>query len=189
MVPFKLTICGLAELPQHKTAGVSHILSILAPEFEVPEVFAEFDEHHRLDLRFHDIIDSHETEIPPSNDHIDALLTFGQGLDADPAPTHLLVHCQMGISRSTAAMLLLLAQARPDHSGEEVMAEVARIRPIAWPNLRMVTMGDERLGRGGDLVLAVKRQYRRRAEQDPAMVRFIRSVGRFAEVEGLDGFG
>ena len=185
MVPFQLTICGIDELPEHKDAGVSHILSILGPEYPIPEIFEEFDDHHRLDLRFHDIISDSPDEIPPEDDHIAQLLAFGELLEAEPEPTHLLVHCQMGVSRSTAAMILLLAQARPQRSGVEIMAEVARIRPIAWPNLRMITMGDARLERGGDLVSAVKEQYKRRASDDPTTVLFMRSLGRDAEVEGL----
>ena len=186
MVPFQLTICGLEELPEHKGAGVSHILSILSPEFEVPPVFSEFDDHHRLDLRFHDIIEERPDEIPPNEEHIRRLLEFGNWLDEADEPSHLLVHCQMGVSRSTAAMTLLLAQARPERSAADIMAEIVRVRPIAWPNLRMITMGDEQLGRGGELVAAVRKRYRQRAAEDNSVVEFMRGIGRDAETEGLD---
>jgi predicted protein tyrosine phosphatase len=39
---------------------------------------------------------------------------------------HLLVHCHAGVSRSTAAMATLLAEARPDWDEHSVFAHIAR---------------------------------------------------------------
>ena len=89
----------------------------------------------------------------------------------------------MGISRSTAAMTLILAQARPDRPAAEAVAEVARIRRKAWPNLRMIEIGDAMLGRDGTLVRAAEERYgyvlSRRPEIGPLMV----DMGRAREVE------
>ena len=52
----RITICGILELGEHSAAGVTHVLSILDPEFPEPPAFAAYDPHHRLTLRFHDII-------------------------------------------------------------------------------------------------------------------------------------
>ena len=54
---FRFTICGIPELGTHCAAGVTHVLSILDPEWPDPPAFAEFAPHRRLALRFHDIID------------------------------------------------------------------------------------------------------------------------------------
>lgn len=188
MVPFKLSVCGLSELESFIGGGVSHVLSIIDPEEPEPPAFYRFDPHHRLELRFHDVIEEDLPYSPPRQEHVERLLAFGAEMDRERAPTHLLVHCHMGVSRSTASMILLLAQARPERSGEEIMAEVARIRPQAWPNLRLVTMGDELLGRRGDLVSAVRGQYRRRAEGggDELIHYLISSGERNRELEGLD---
>jgi predicted protein tyrosine phosphatase len=61
------------------------------------------------------------------------------------------VHCHAGVSRSTAAAAILLAQRNP---GEEAAAfrHVARIRPGAWPNRRMVEIADRLLQRDGRLI-------------------------------------
>lgn len=185
MVPFKLTICGLSELEGFRRAGVSHVLSILDPATPEPEAFFAFDPHRRLEMRFDDVIEELPGYRAPQRHHIEELLAFGQSLDADPQPTHLLVHCHMGISRSSASMMLLLAQAKPDVSAENIAAEIRRVRPIAWPNLRMIMFGDELLGRGGTLIAAARDIYRRRAAADPQQVQFIRAAGRLAEIEGL----
>jgi predicted protein tyrosine phosphatase len=185
MVPFRITVCGISELESFVGTGVSHVLSILDPGESEPPAFYKFERHHRLDLRFHDIIEEQKEYLAPQEAHVRELLEFGQRLDADPKPSHLIVHCHMGVSRSTASMILLLAQALPHKSAESIAEEVVRIRPIAWPNLRIITMGDKLLGRSGELVAAARGIYRRRAETSPEALRFIRDVGRLAEIEGL----
>jgi len=185
VVPFKLTICGIPELDRFSRANVSHVLSILDPKEPEPPAFYSFDPHHRLELRFDDVIDDVPGYQAPQPHHVEQLLEFGEALDIDPQPTHLLVHCHMGISRSSASMILLLAQAKPDVPAGEIALEVQRVRPIAWPNLRMIKFGDELLGRNGELIEAARGIYRRRAAQDPQTVNFIRAAGRLAEVEGL----
>ncbi len=60
MKPFALsalTVCGLDELDRHSARGVTHVLSILDPEWPEPEAFRDFDPHFRVTLRFHDAID------------------------------------------------------------------------------------------------------------------------------------
>jgi predicted protein tyrosine phosphatase len=185
VVPFKITVCGLTELQSHARSGVSHVLSILDPPEPEPPAFFDYDTHHRLELRFHDIIAPQPGFIEPHIGHVERLLAFGREMDVEPAPTHLLVHCHMGISRSSASMMLLLAQARPDVPAAEIAGEVARIRPQAWPNLSLIQMGDAILGRQGALIEATRALYRRRAEEDPQFLEFIRVAGRTAELEGL----
>lgn len=155
LVPFRLTVCGLEEIPAHCEAGVSHVLSILDPGWPAPD-FGSFGEHSRLELRFHDVIEPDVSGSPPLPDHVAQVLEFGGRVGEGD---HLLVHCHAGVSRSTAAMTLILARARPDLPAAEVMAEVVRIRRQAWPNLRMIEFGDQILGRGGELVAAAHARY------------------------------
>src|SRR4051812_27320537 len=152
--PFGLTVCGIEELAGHCETGVSHVLSILDPDWPVPEAFGQYGEHAKLELRFHDVIEEAvPAMVPPRPEHVERLLAFGRDLMAEPPPdAHLLVHCHAGVSRSTASMGLILAQALPERSGREVFGQVLRIRAQAWPNLRMVEFGDAMLGRDGDLV-------------------------------------
>ncbi|NBC94875.1 MAG: hypothetical protein GVY27_00820, partial [Deinococcus-Thermus bacterium] len=39
LVPYRLTICGLGELAGFADAGVSHVLSILDPDWPEPQAF------------------------------------------------------------------------------------------------------------------------------------------------------
>jgi len=189
-LPFRITVCGLDELSGHSDARVSHVLSILDPEWPVPEVFGTFGEHDKLELRFHDVIEDRPGSVAPMAFHmpmafhIEQLLAFGRGLDREPAAdAHLLVHCHAGVSRSSASMALLIAQAIPDCSGHEIFAEILRIRPQIWPNLRIVEMGDKALGRNGALIDAATGVYRLRIGQNPSLAEEFTSGGRGREVD------
>ena len=182
--PFKITICGIDELVDHSKADVPHVLSILDPATPEPDAFGQFGEHARLELRFHDVI---EEFVPgydsPQPHHIAALLAFGRGLSSEPeGRAHLLVHCHMGISRSTAAAVLLLAEARPQSSPAAIMAEIAKVRDKAWPNLRMVEIGDAMLGLNGGLVQAVRDRHHQLARARPDVADYMRDNGREREL-------
>ena len=47
-------------------------------------------------------------------------------------------------------MTLIIAQALPDVPANRIFEEVLHIRPLAWPNLRMLEIGDTLLDRHGD---------------------------------------
>lgn len=184
IAPFKISVCSIEELAGHCETGVSHVLSILDPDWPVPEAFGAFGEHAKLELRFHDVIEEQGTPIvAPRRDHVAELLAFGQSLLAEPLiDGHLLVHCHAGVSRSTAAMALILAQALPDRAGEEIFHEVLRIRPQAWPNLRIIEIGDALLGRAGELVSAAAGIYRAQMERRPDIAEHLRAGGRGREI-------
>ena len=182
-LPFRITVCGLQELSGHAAAGVTHVLSILDPDHPSPDDFGAYGEHARLELRFDDIIDPVPGKILPTENDVSRLLAFGRDLDAEmPTGAHLLVHCHAGVSRSSASMSLLLAQATPERPGPEIFGEVLAIRPQIWPNLRIVEMGDALLGRGGDLVRAVHQLYRQQAQRRPELIDEMRNNGRAREV-------
>jgi predicted protein tyrosine phosphatase len=184
-LPFGITVCGLDELAGHRDARVSHVLSILDPEWPAPEVFGTFGEHEKLELRFHDVLEEGPGRVAPKPIHVEQLLAFGRRLGREPATdAHLLVHCHAGVSRSSASMALLIAQAMPDRSGEAIFADILRVRPQIWPNLRIVEMGDCRLSRNGELVAAANGVYRLQISQKPHLVEEFRSGGRAREVEG-----
>jgi predicted protein tyrosine phosphatase len=184
MAPFKITVCGIEELGGHCEVGVSHVLSILDPEWPAPEVFGQYGEHEKLELRFHDVIEDMPGMVLPQEEHVEQLLAFGRDLLAEPRPSaHLLVHCHAGVSRSTASMSLILAQALPDRPGAAILGEVLRIRPQTWPNLRILEFGDRLLARNGELARAAFDIYRHQLERRPHLAESMIQAGRWREVE------
>jgi predicted protein tyrosine phosphatase len=178
-----LTICGIDELPGHCTRGVTHVLSLLDPGWPEIDSFAEFGEHKRAVFHFHDTIEPLSGRIMPTREDVAEILRFGADLEAPGEDGHLLVHCHMGVSRSTAAMLSLLAQAHPQEAEDRLFARLRDIRPQAWPNSVMVGHADALLGRQGRLVEALREHYSHRIQHDPEVVEWMTRLGRRREVE------
>ena len=188
--PFGITVCGIEELAGHCSAGASHVLSILDPDYPVPEAFGAFGEHQKLEVRFHDIIDETPGLLLPQPGHVERILALGRDLLTQPVATaRLLVHCHAGISRSTASMTLILAQALPEALADTVLAMVHGIREKAWPNLRLVEIGDAMLGRNGTLVQATHALHRLQLERRPHLAGFMELGGRGREVAAARGHG
>lgn len=180
----RLTICGLQELCTFQDASVTHVLSILDPDYPDPEDFSAYGAHKRLTLRFDDIIHPTPNMQMPRREHVQQLLEFGSGLAAEEGDPlcHLLVHCHAGISRSTASMATLLAEARPGMEEDAIFAHIRDIRPQAWPNSVMIGFADDLLGRSGRLISALKRHYREQIRLKPELAEMIKRVGRDKEV-------
>ena len=174
-----LTVCGLEELDDHSDRGVSHVLSILDPGWPEPEAFWAFDPHKRTTLHFHDDIEPGHGVILPQRAHVETILAFGREVGEDLR--HLLIHCHAGISRSTAAMTMILAQAFPQESDDAIVARLVKIRPQAWPNSRLIGFADESLGR--KLIAPVSRLYARRLAAHPELGDAMRRLNRAREVE------
>ncbi|MCJ2011699.1 tyrosine phosphatase family protein [Methylobacterium sp. J-076] len=179
------TVCGLEELSGHGEAGVSHVLSLLDPGTPEPTAFEGYGVHRRTTLRFHDCLgpgtDRHgATLVPPEPADVAAILAFGQDLDA---AAHVLVHCHYGLSRSTAALLMLFAQGEPGTDARALVERLHALREPAWPNARMIGFADAALGRGGALSEAVRGLHGLQLRVRPHLADLLRGLGRGEEVE------
>lgn len=184
MLPVKISICGVRELDGFAGAGISDVLSILDPEQAVPDSFTRYAPHRRTTMRFHDIVQPIDGQIMPTREDVRGILDFGMTLGAERGASHLLVHCYAGVSRSTAATAILMAQANPGRE-EQVFMSLLDIRPRAWPNSRMVTLADEMLNRCGALRAGLDAYYRVAMKRYDGLADYIRSIGgRDHEVPG-----
>ena len=179
------TVCGIEELTSHSDRAVTHILSIIDPDEPDPPAFGSYGSHNRTLLRFHDIIRELPGMIAPQREDVEKVLDFGRSLPPleNSEEGHLLVHCHMGISRSTAAMATLIAEAEPRLDEDELFLKLVAIRGKAWPNSRMIAFADDILGRGGRLTSALRRHYTRQLTTFPRYGEQMRQLGRGAEVE------
>lgn len=183
-LPFRMTVCGIHELPDHRATGVTHVLSILDPDYPVPDAFGGYGAHSRLELRFHDILQDRPGYVLPRPEHVDQILALGRSLPAEaPGHAHLLVHCHAGVSRSTASLLMIMAQARPELTAAELTQTLLGVREKAWPSLRMTEFADSALGRGGALVRAATAVYRYQLTVRPHIADLMIRDGRGREVE------
>ncbi len=185
----RISVCGIEELAAHHRGGITHVLSILDPGWPEPEALRGFAVDRRLKLHFHDVIEPLPGWTAPQRWDVELLLAFGRDLGAidgaageEPRRPHLLVHCHAGVSRSTAAAILILAQRDPARPAREVAGEILRLRPRAWPNLRIIELGDALLGRDGEIVAAVRALYRSVLARDPGLAAAMIEGGRGREV-------
>ena len=181
-----LTICGLQELDEHSARSVTHVLSILDPGWPEPEAFFTYDPHRRTTLHFHDEIEPAPGIELPRREHMEQILAFGRSLQRDLAErpdAHLLVHCHAGISRSTAAMTALLAQADSSLDEDTIFERVLAVRPKAWPNSLMIGFADELLSRGGRLTRGMGQLYGKRLAARPELVEIMHKLNRAREIE------
>src|SRR5215469_6420490 len=127
-----------------------------------------------------DVIEPQPDQLAPTREDVERLLVFGREVSETPE-AHLLVHCRAGVSRFTAAALILM-QANPEWPASAALDAVAAIRPRAWPNLLILEFGDAVLGRNGENAAAAGAIYRRVLARDPEFVDQMIDAGRDREV-------
>ena len=177
----QFTVCGLSELGDYRSGGVTHVISILDPGTPAPDMLSTYPPHSRMVLRFHDEIDPAPHVVLPDYKDIEKILAVGREALHDGA--HVLIHCHMGVSRSAATLAALLAMSFPDEAEDLIFARVLRLRPNAWPNSRMIALADELLGRSGRLTHALGRLYATQLARQPEFGRYLRENGRGREVD------
>ncbi len=115
-------VCSLSRLQKIvEDTGARHVVSLIGDEarLERPDCIAP--ENH-LWLRFHDISAPLDGYIMPGEQHVAELLDFVRGWDRQ-AP--LVVHCYMGISRSTATAFTTVCALNPRRDEDSIAQALA----------------------------------------------------------------
>ena len=146
-------VCSLARL--HETVadtGARHVVSLIGDEGNVVRPQAVAPENH-LWLRLHDISAPLDGYIMPGEEHVADLIRFVRGWDRR---SPLVVHCYMGISRSTASAYASVCALNPRRDELGIAQALRRASPTATPNIRIVSLADKLLGRDGRMVAAIE---------------------------------
>jgi predicted protein tyrosine phosphatase len=176
----KVTICGIPELSQHCSIGVSHVLSIIDTHEPRPTALDDYsDIDHEL-IRFDDVVAEYPGFEACSSAHIVKVLEFGERVHGQ-TDSHVLVHCHAGISRSTAAAAILMCQHAPGHE-EAAFLKLLELRKHGWPNTRMVEFADTLLKRDGAMLRGLIAYRRALLEAKPHLSEIIRNIGRGHEL-------
>lgn len=104
-----------------------------------------------LVLAFEDVDDDNLGVRVATRDQVADALAFARAHAAGA----LLVHCFHGVGRSAAVALAILAERTGPGGEQAALDRLLTIRPESTPNLVVVKLADEILGRGGTLVAAV----------------------------------
>ena len=144
------SLSGLADLAA--SLGPVDLLTLLSPSAESRDWDGLARGRH-LQLAFHDIVVPTAGLIAPDAGMMQAILDFGgEGRAERP----MLIHCWAGISRSSAAAYAIACDRNPGFENE-IADELRRRSPLVTPNILMVQIADELLGRRGVMVEAITR--------------------------------
>ena len=127
----------------------SHVITLLNPDHEMAPVAGP----RHLRLGMHDVALRAQGMTTPEASDIERILGFAAEWD-EAAP--MLVHCHMGISRSTATAYIIACQRSPEGMELRIAQRLRAVSPQAYPNRRLVMLGDEALGRQGRMIAAVE---------------------------------
>jgi predicted protein tyrosine phosphatase len=129
--------------------GEFDLLSMLSPGHDEVDR-RDLDCRRHLHLWFHDINEVRPGLVAPDADIVRAIIDFGRHAEALP----LLVGCWAGISRSSAAVYIMVCDRNPGHEGP-IAQELRRRTALATPNRLMVSIADDLLGRNGRMSAAI----------------------------------
>ncbi|HEX4950413.1 MAG TPA: hypothetical protein VFZ34_27355 [Blastocatellia bacterium] len=128
-----------------RCAEITWLVSIGEPHDPFPAGYRNVQ--RRLRLLFADVV---EEGGGPTEEHVASIIRLAETIQ--PVGGKVLIHCEAGISRSTAAALIMYACWLGPEREREAMDNVIQQRPYAMPNRRMVAFADKLLAREGRLV-------------------------------------
>lgn len=148
-----IVVSSLARIRETADAhDASHMVTLINRDTPVERPTRIRADNH-LFLGFNDIVEPMAGMIAPGEEHVENLLAFVGDWDrARP----ILIHCFAGISRSTAAAYITAMALNPALD-EQRLAKLLRERaPSATPNIRLIGIADDMLGRKGRMVRAIE---------------------------------
>ena len=148
----RLLVSPLSNLAEAlRVHSPSRLITLLSPDYMI-ETPAGFPAAMHLRLGVNDITDPAAGTAPPARQHIDELLAFSRGWDAEQP---LLIHCWAGISRSMASAFTILCDRLGPGREIEIACAIRQRAPHAQPNRLLVRHADEALGRDGKMIAAL----------------------------------
>jgi predicted protein tyrosine phosphatase len=139
--------CDLKILPRNKVSKilmskskgslVKWILSIGDPLTKPPTGYVNIE--HRLRLEFEDDTDPNQLNAPQVQ-HVQRIINFAKHF---PSEGIAVIHCDAGISRSSAAAVITLKTKLPQTDDESIVHTVLNYQPGLHPNKLMLELADQ----------------------------------------------
>ena len=135
----KIIICGLADIENAvEVYKPDMMLTIINKNFS-PETPKGLDPSRHLKILIDDISEPREGFRLPKKEDVQSLLDFSNDWDQSKP---IIIHCHMGISRSTATSLGVICKYDPNNL-EQHVENLKKIAPHASPNKLMTKFVDE----------------------------------------------
>jgi predicted protein tyrosine phosphatase len=146
-------VCSLARLhPTVAETGAKHVVTLMKDVAMVRRPPSIAEANHLL-LDMDDIIDEMDGYVHPTEAHVERLIDFVTAWDRS-AP--IVVHCYAGISRSTAGAFIAACALNPERDEARIARTIRSFSPSAQPNIRLVSLADNILGRRGRMTQAIR---------------------------------
>lgn len=126
--------------------NVTHVLSLLDHGVR-PFLHPKTDKKNWLLLHFEDNVNAGQPN-SPTKDHVIQILSWAKQIPDDAV---ILVHCEAGVSRSTAAAISILVQKYGTDKIDDCISWILSVRPQACPNPLITKWADELLNCNGEL--------------------------------------
>ncbi len=130
----------------YSCAEITYLVSIGDPYDSLPQGFENVE--HKLRMLIADVV----TEEGATEEDVQQIIQLAGHLKSRSGKV--LIHCEAGVSRSTAAALIIYACWLGPGREHEAMERVIARRSIAIPNRRMVKLADSLLHLDGRLLEA-----------------------------------
>lgn len=151
-----LGICSREETKTHAEKDYTHVISLIDPEKGPTGIHVPNNvQLHKL-IAFHDI-DDIEAKAPkyvgcikPTTKHVKTIMVAFESLRSATQPTGVLIHCEAGISRSTAGAIIGLCALGIDP--ENAFHQITYMNELGLPNRRMLRIAGELLDDNQTLV-------------------------------------
>jgi predicted protein tyrosine phosphatase len=124
-------------------ADIVWLVSIGDPHDELPSGYDNVPRKLRL------LVADAVTEVGATEADIQEIIELAKSLRSSSG--RILIHCEAGVSRSSAAALIMYACWLGPGGEREAMKRVLAQRPVSVPNRRMVELADKLLDRRGRL--------------------------------------
>ncbi len=150
-----LAVCGVAEVPRFAQANLTDIVSFgdpaTHPDICSPQPAPDFSVFPNTRVhRFEHQDICHSVVTGPNETHVKRLLDVIDSLTASKDDVRVLFHCQAGIARSTAAAFILCVRAGMSY--QEAYDHVLRVRGVLNPNMLMIKIADDLMGKNGEML-------------------------------------
>ncbi len=148
-----LVVCPLSQL--EKTIQLHRpreMITLMSPGAVLARPSTISPENH-YSLTFNDITEPREGYIPPVAADILTIIKIAEHWEQKHP---LLIHCQMGISRSTAAAFITACSLLPKKDELQLALLLRKLSPSATPNKLMIALADNILNCNGRMIKAIE---------------------------------
>ncbi|QAY96953.1 protein tyrosine phosphatase [Methylovirgula ligni] len=149
----RIHVCSLFQIADVTAAtGARSLITVINQGIYVDRPPAIAPERH-LQVAISDVCEETEGHILADSGHIQSLIDFVRAWDqAEP----LVIHCFAGVSRSTAGAFIAACTLNPQVNEAEIARRMRRASPTATPNIHLVSLADQALGRDGRMITAIR---------------------------------